>query len=96
MQHILSLAMLYPERGESHSRFSGQGRAMTKNRNIDLIVKITHILIPDSEIRVAHAIDILLAAANPGQDCIARTDESKNRESDSSGNEHEGDCAGAG
>lgn len=67
---------------------------MAKSRNVD--PKVTYIRTPDSEIRIAHAIDILLAAACPNEDCTVRTDENEIRENGSSDSDDEGDFAGEG
>jgi len=69
---------------------------VANSRNVDPTLQVTYICTPDSELRIAHAVEILLAAAYPNQDCTVRADESENRENDSSENEHEGDFAGDG
>lgn len=67
---------------------------MAKSRSVNPTVKVTYIRTPDSELRIAQAIDILLATAYPDEDCIVRTDENENRENDSPGSDHKGDFAG--
>ena len=68
---------------------------MAKSRSVNPTVKVTYIRTPDSELRIAQAIDILLlATAYLDEDCIVRTDENENRENDSPGSDHKGDFAG--
>ncbi len=69
---------------------------MAKKRNADPPVQVTFIRTPDSEMRIAHAIDILLAVARPNEDCSVLTDENEIRENDSSDSDDEGDFAGEG
>ncbi len=69
---------------------------MAKSRNVDPTVQVTYIRTPDSEIRIAHAIDILLAAAYSNEDCTVRTDENEIRKNGSPDSNDEEDFAGEG
>jgi hypothetical protein len=45
-----------------------ESRAMAKRTNVELTVRVTYIRTPDSEIRIARAISLLLATAHPDND----------------------------
>ena len=75
MQHILSLAMLKLREGKESGDYelrtilpTRESMAMVKRRNGELTVRVTYIRTPDSEIRIARAISLLLATAQPDED----------------------------
>ena len=69
---------------------------MAKCRNVELTVQVTCIRTPDSEIRIARAINLLLATAQPNEDSTGSTDKNKDQGKTSSGSEHKGDSTDAG
>ncbi len=75
MQHILYLAMLKLRDGRESGDYilrtilpTRESRAMAKRTNVELTVRVTYIRTPDSEIRIARAISLLLATAQPDED----------------------------
>jgi hypothetical protein len=47
-----------------------------KNRTVRLTVQVTHVHVPDSEVRLSRAISLLLAAAQLNEDSV---DNNKNK-----------------
>ena len=75
MYHISSLVMLKLRPGKESGDYilrtilpTRESRAMAKRRNVELTVRVTYIRTPDSEIRIARAISLLLATAQPDED----------------------------
>ena len=70
---------------------------MVKSRDVQLIVRVTHVYnAPDSEIRISRAIDLILASAPLNENSQESTAEKKDRGKTSSGSECEEDQTDAG
>ena len=68
---------------------------MTKRRNVELTVRVTYIRTPDSEMRIARAINLLRATAQPDEDSDNNS-EIKNQGKTPAGNEYQGDSTDTG
>ena len=70
---------------------------MAKRSNGELTVRVTCIRTPDSEIRIARAISLLLATAQPDEGSDNASDiENQGKDPSRSGNEYQGDSTDSG